>query len=1248
MSRAAVAIFSTVLFGLLLGSSGSVATAGAPPFAQVAKGAGSSPAPVTQLDSLPVPAQAVVSASLASGDHAFAASRVGSEFRLVGGGVSALLDSDGVARLATSGGSFVMRLVAMGRPGRMRMFSSSAPVASGNQVHYRGARVAEWFKAGPLGVEQGFSLRVRPGGSGGVVVLRLGLGGSLVAETASAGVEFVSRSGEVLLRYGGLQVLDAAGRTLPASLVLRGRSLLVRVSDEGAHYPVTVDPLVQQGPKLVGNCTSSCSGPNGTGENGNGHFGFSVALSQDGNTALIGAPADDDGHGAAWVFVRSSMGAWGQEGKKLIAHCTNTLSSVPSVLCSGTNGTGEIGLGQFGYSVALSRDGNTALIGAPLNNAGRGAAWVFVRSPAIIVGPGSLGAWAQRGQKLVGDCTSSCSGPSGTGENGDGHFGSSVALSGDGHTALIGAKYDKIGRGAAWVFASSGVGAWAQQGPKLVGDCASSCTGANGTGETGNGIFGSSVALSQDGNTALIGALWDSPHVQEKVFGGDGAVWVFVRSAGAWAQQGRKLVGGCTGSCSGANGTGESGPGSFGVSVALSADGNTALIGAPADNAGYGAAWVFVRSAAAWRQQGKKLVANCTKYCSGTNFSGESGPGLLGWSVALSADGNTALIGAPADNAGYGAAWVFVRGVVYGEVKTWTPQGPKLAGRCISSCGGEPGLGQSVPAASPPGTGESGPGSFGSSVALSAGGDTALIGAPFDNDSVGGAFARDTVDDSYLTAVARELNQRDPGTQDSLWWLTFGSLPEKWVLQTPNCWGKLSCETPPPGGTTFLDRMKAMIKSARVSVDIADLAAPTPPLFPSGPFQQAIIDGLKEGHEAHPSQIPQVRILVGAYPPGIQLDDWLDPRSYVTGIENKLTFRVPIVAAGYASWLTSWNHEKVVDVDGREAIVGGMNYWPKDYLDSSHPVNDLSMEVDGDAARDIDRFTDLLWLYVCSHNNRVVHLYPGAKASAAGGSVKCVIQLPVSVDATTRPSDVPMLVVGKLGDGITLPWLEGKTSPPIPGFPLNGNKCGGAGVKSGVNNNREYEYRNPGEDALRALVATAQKSIFLSQQDLLGCTGAIEAKYDERLFRELALKIKDKIPIQIVLSAGNGSFYKNGYSLADDASTLTEVVAAVARVTNAEAKQMVCKDVFLATIRNGEGDKWKDGKPFANHAKLVEVDDTVFYIGSENLYPSGVQELGVIVQSPSAAATLRKEYIDPVMKWSATGALINPATHTCN
>ena len=51
-------------------------------------------------------------------------------------------------------------------------------------------------------------------------------------------------------------------------------------------------------------------------------------------------------------------------------------------------------------------------------------------------------------------------------------------------------------------------------------------------------------------------------------------------------------------------------PSYFGSSVAVSADGNTIIVGGYMDDANVGAAWVFTRSNGVWTQQGLKLVGS--------------------------------------------------------------------------------------------------------------------------------------------------------------------------------------------------------------------------------------------------------------------------------------------------------------------------------------------------------------------------------------------------------------------------------------------------------------------------------------------------------------------------------------------------------------------------------------------------------------------------------------------------------------
>ena len=176
------------------------------------------------------------------------------------------------------------------------------------------------------------------------------------------------------------------------------------------------------------------------------------------------------------------------------------------------------------------------------------------------------------------------------------------------------------------MFARS-VGIWRQQGRKLVG-----------SGAAGGGHQGTSVAVSSDGNTAIIGGPSDNPWDRSVPFGlgPAGAAWVFTRNGGVWTQEGEKLVS-----------TGAMGSARQGMSVALSADGNVAIVGGLAGDGGVGAASVFTRSGGTWTQ-GEKVVS-------------AGAVGTFSPSVALSADGSVVLLGGANDNGGVGAAWTFTQ-----------------------------------------------------------------------------------------------------------------------------------------------------------------------------------------------------------------------------------------------------------------------------------------------------------------------------------------------------------------------------------------------------------------------------------------------------------------------------------------------------------------------------------------------------------------------------------------------------------
>jgi hypothetical protein len=649
---------------------------------------------------LPLQAQAPIASALGAEEPAYRASAAPGGFLAVNptARLRARFDGAGV-RVSSGPGWLGLQLRDAKYGGASRALSPAVPRAKANVVSYAHPGMSEWYSNGPLGLEQGFTIdRPGPGVPAGALTLSLASTGNLRPALAPSGKGITfAYAGRPTLRYANLVATDARGRLLPSSLALRAGDVVLRVDTRGARYPLRIDPLIQQAELKGGE------------ESGSPRFGFSVALSADGNTALIGGLTDNNFVGAAWVFTRSGS-SWSQQGPKL-------------------TGGEEVGAGNFGDSVALSSDGNTAFVGGSNDNHETGAAWVFTRSGS---------SWSQQGPKLTGGEEVEEGGGAG------GSFGGTVALSADGNTALVGGDGDNHAAGAAWVFTRSG-SSWSQQGPKLTGG-----------GGSGAERFGTSVALSAEATTALVGGVADHSWA--------GAAWVFTRSGSTWSQQGPKLTG-----------SEEVGEGLLGLDDALSADGNTALVGGPYDNIGkggfgVGAAWVFTRSGSSWSQQGPKLTGG-----------GEAGDASFGYAVQLASEGNTALIGGDNDNGHAGAVWEFTR-----SGSAWIQQGSKVTA-----------------------SGEVGPeGHFGIAVALSQNASTALIGGADNNAGTGAAWAFTA--SSGATERAEYKN-----------WVLSGSITDKTLGQvitipqgsTFNGSGELNSETGagsvkgslavPPFTTTF-------------------------------------------------------------------------------------------------------------------------------------------------------------------------------------------------------------------------------------------------------------------------------------------------------------------------------------------------------------------------------------------------------------------------------------------------------------
>ncbi len=349
---------------------------------------------------------------------------------------------------------------------------------------------------------------------------------------------------------------------------------------------------------------------------GMNNFGYSMAISSDGTTALIGAPKSPSGKelGSAYIFSQTGE-SWTEQAKL-------SNEDAESEDC-------------FGDDVALSGDGTTAFVGAPNEQTPDSE-----MSGAVHIFTADGDSWTQRRRIAAGD------GGSNT------YFVSSVSLSDDGTTAFVGTSNTNVVN----VYTTAG-GSWRQQ---------ATVTPA---GDGKDASFWWSVSVSDDGTTALVGA--SDGRVDDTLV--DGAAYIFETTANGWTQQASVT----------SDGTEDR---YFGDGTALSSDGTTAFVGSPDEEVVY----VFSKGTGSWRQQTK--LSPTGDYVS-----------WFGESVAASRDGGTAVVGA----GGLGA-YIFDRQSGSWAQQTWLDR-----------------------------TKHGNNDRYGRSVALSSDGTTALVGADRINTSAG-------------------------------------------------------------------------------------------------------------------------------------------------------------------------------------------------------------------------------------------------------------------------------------------------------------------------------------------------------------------------------------------------------------------------------------------------------------------------------------------------------------------------------
>jgi len=331
-------------------------------------------------------------------------------------------------------------------------------------------------------------------------------------------------------------------------------------------------------------------------------FGQSISLNEAGDTLVVGAwfkggASNNGAPGAAYIFTRSGTN-WTQQAKLLPA-----------------DHTGNNDIWYFGKGVHISKDGNYVIVGSPqakgVSSEAQGAAYIYYRSGT---------SWSQQARLLASDGAAHDE-MSGGGSSGD----NCVRLSGDANYAIVGAPYDDDNgtfAGTAFIFVRSG-STWSQQ-QKIQS-----------AGITSQDRFGSSVAIDEDGDTVVVGAM---KHDSLK-----GKSFVWVRSGTTWSQQ--AAIQHSDNSDTQNNG--------FGSSADIDDSGDIIIIGSNllySTSATAGVAYAFGRTGSSWTQLKKFVPDNPT---SGDNF---------GQAIALSGDGKSVIFGAGEEDTtmnNSGAAYVF-------------------------------------------------------------------------------------------------------------------------------------------------------------------------------------------------------------------------------------------------------------------------------------------------------------------------------------------------------------------------------------------------------------------------------------------------------------------------------------------------------------------------------------------------------------------------------------------------------------
>lgn len=496
-----------------------------------------------------------------------------------------------------------------------------------------------------------------------------------------------------------------------------------------------------------------------------------------------------------------------------------------------------------------------------------------------------------------------------------------------------------------------------------------------------------------------------------------------------------------------------------------------------------------------------------------------------------------------------------------------------------------------------------------------------------DEESSGGEVEdRSAAALSYVgTAVYEVLRKKHNWHHHSLWNVTSGEVVGE-IQQTPRDGFPREGDPVESHDDWFAHKFFELISKTEVWCDVMSLGPPDGIFMDK--FKEALGQIADRASAMDRSNKITIRMMFGNIV-GMPVN--------CTAVIKKLTEDLP-ANANIQLWVgawrkgVSWNHAKIVAVDGRYLHTGGHNLWDYHYL-KHDPVHDLSVELEGRITNDGHLFANEQWEFI----EKIQRTCCGTLVD------KMPDYLPLLAPTRVTVSEYPE------GESPIFPPMFAKSVVPYREKSLDAVPM----ISIGRQGNLHWRAR-PSDDAFMAMLGSAKKIIKMALQDLgpvcipgtkvtlPGCVWPKEylsvlgrVIWNQGVDVEIILSNPNCIPGGLSATEAN---YGNGWSCVDVAAEIIKTIRAqFPGAKDSELRQKVTDNLRVCFLKDSTGDMWKDGKKMGLHSKHFIVDDICCYVGSQNLYICDLAEWGVVIDDEAAVTKIMEEYWDKIWKYSYTG-----------